>query len=639
MFGSIAIEARERERVRCARAAAKLRRAVALERSKRHATQVANRKKRQVMDLLSAADRGAMGSLFQLWDRDGSGSIDRREFDENVTALGATNAVEITQEMLDLAWGEIDLDGSGAITYEEWLAITLRDVLAQSSSRVLDAFLQWDEDHSGTVDRNEFCNAVSRLGFDAPRCIVEEVFDEMDTDGSGSLTFDELYKQLRQGSSVKLDKQLRAGEVAMDLTRDQKNSLRGGLIAQMARHIQTGQSSAVSGHQSGPLTGSASSPPRAGGPNSSPARPLEPPAGGPNSSRGSTSADPRGSTSADPQSTSLWVCRALAQVGSRQAATLRHTAINDDATATKAAAERRLERRLKTPREAADAERHGRGRGRVREDRRELPAHLLALLETELSPQALSQAPPQAHPAQTRPPPSQPPSPPPSQQASQPPPQPPAQHAPRQPSESVARGSRSAPRGAAPPAPRGAAAPATELGAPQLVTLRIDGRSSPPQPTVPIRPQPMPAATLRSPQRSASSGSLPQRSASSGSLLSRAPSSTSSLGQSRSRGRPGSSRPHRPAPFIVRDGGSRGLSQSQSAQDLRIAALPPPKYDPHETLNVVPLTKIERLVGPSISLIMPRVDGPHRSIDNDGLACWVHLLERQPPLKAKGKKP
>jgi len=54
---------------------------------------------------------------------------------------------------------------------------------------------------------------------------------------------------------------------------------------------------------------------------------------------------------------------------------------------------------------------------------------------------------------------------------------------------------------------------------------------------------------------------------------------------------------------------------------------------------VVPLTKIERLVGPSISLIMPRVDGPHRSIDNDGLACWVHLLERQPPLKAKGKKP
>lgn len=114
--------------------------------------------------------------------------------------------------------GEIDLDGSGAITYEEWLAITLRDVLAQSSSRVLDAFLQWDEDHSGTVDRNEFCNAVSRLGFDAPRCIVEEVFDEMDTDGSGSLTFDELYKQLRQGSSVKLDKQLRAGEVAIDLT-------------------------------------------------------------------------------------------------------------------------------------------------------------------------------------------------------------------------------------------------------------------------------------------------------------------------------------------------------------------------------------------------------------------------------------
>lgn len=39
----------------------------------------ADRKKRRVKDIVAAADRGAGGTLFQLWDRDGSGFLDRDE--------------------------------------------------------------------------------------------------------------------------------------------------------------------------------------------------------------------------------------------------------------------------------------------------------------------------------------------------------------------------------------------------------------------------------------------------------------------------------------------------------------------------------------------------------------------------------
>ena len=315
MFGAIAQAAIERRQSLKAAAEERVRTAVAMERARREADKVAERKKRRVKDVLALADKGAMGSLFQMWDRDGSGFIDREEFREQATILCRKHGFEVSDEALKLTWADFDLDGSGSVTYEEWLRITLRDMLVQGNMRIMEAFRAWDRDLSGTIDRREFCDALCTLGFDAPRVLVEEVFDAMDRDGSGTLSFEELNKQLRQGSAVRgrLDDALHAGQVHLDTSRSFKNALRkspggggifgsggGGacaasLVAQMMRHIQT----------------AADSEPRN---DATPAAPQPAP------------------QPALPQETNLWVLRMLANVGPRQAASIRHTAVNDDHT-------------------------------------------------------------------------------------------------------------------------------------------------------------------------------------------------------------------------------------------------------------------------------------------------------------------
>ena len=315
MYGAIAQAAIERRQSLKAAAEERVRTAVAMERARREADKVAERKKRRVKDVLALADKGAMGSLFQMWDRDGSGFIDREEFREQATILCRKHGFEVSDEALKLTWADFDLDGSGSVTYEEWLRITLRDMLVQGNMRIMEAFRAWDRDLSGTIDRREFCDALCTLGFDAPRVLVEEVFDAMDRDGSGTLSFEELNKQLRQGSAVRgrLDDALHAGQVHLDTSRSFKNALRkspggggifgsggGGagaasLVAQMKRHIQT----------------AADSEPRN---DATPAAPQPAP------------------QPALPQETNLWVLRMLANVGTRQAASIRHTAVNDDHT-------------------------------------------------------------------------------------------------------------------------------------------------------------------------------------------------------------------------------------------------------------------------------------------------------------------
>ena len=55
-----------------------------------------------------------------------------------------------------------------------------------------------EEDGSGTVDCKEFTRALLLLGVPCTRDEAEELFDDLDMDGSGELEYRELYRQLRE---------------------------------------------------------------------------------------------------------------------------------------------------------------------------------------------------------------------------------------------------------------------------------------------------------------------------------------------------------------------------------------------------------------------------------------------------------
>ena len=85
----------------------------------------------------------------------------------------------------------------------------LREQLSFNRARIIDVFLTWDEDNSGSIDSKEFWLALRSLGMEVPRHAANELFDQFDADGSGEIDFRELNAQLRKSADI--DESLQAG--------------------------------------------------------------------------------------------------------------------------------------------------------------------------------------------------------------------------------------------------------------------------------------------------------------------------------------------------------------------------------------------------------------------------------------------
>ena len=72
----------------------------------------------------------------------------------------------------------------------------LRSLLARNKDRMIDTFLKFDANNSGSVDRKEFILAVANLGIVAHKQAVSALFDVLDTDRGGSIDYRELNDHL-----------------------------------------------------------------------------------------------------------------------------------------------------------------------------------------------------------------------------------------------------------------------------------------------------------------------------------------------------------------------------------------------------------------------------------------------------------
>ena len=86
----------------------------------------------------------------------------------------------------------------------------MREILTAQFAKAMDLFKSWDEDKNGKVDKKEFRKAFAALGYSAPKPEIDAVFDSLDADGGGTITYKELRKTLKLGRSeqVKAKKSL-----------------------------------------------------------------------------------------------------------------------------------------------------------------------------------------------------------------------------------------------------------------------------------------------------------------------------------------------------------------------------------------------------------------------------------------------
>lgn len=128
---------------------------------------------------------------FQLFDKDGSGSITTDEFKKVLKNLGQ----KVTKQEAEDIVKELDTDGSGAIEFEEFITYMKKVKIQQEiemEDEIIRAFQTFDVDKDDKISNEEFRHILCNLGedrFTPEEC--DEVFQEADIDKDGVLNYRE----------------------------------------------------------------------------------------------------------------------------------------------------------------------------------------------------------------------------------------------------------------------------------------------------------------------------------------------------------------------------------------------------------------------------------------------------------------
>ncbi|CAI7838980.1 unnamed protein product [Closterium sp. NIES-54] len=112
-----------------------------------------NRLKRLTLKLIASrvSDAEAMGlrEMFKAMDGDGSGTISLAELRDGVERLGDTVPKEQLRQMMAAVGFTADVDSSGSIDYNEFLAATMRVSRETREAYLQQAFAHFDTDNNG----------------------------------------------------------------------------------------------------------------------------------------------------------------------------------------------------------------------------------------------------------------------------------------------------------------------------------------------------------------------------------------------------------------------------------------------------------------------------------------------------------
>jgi len=132
---------------------------------------------------------------FDLFDTDGSGSIDSKELKVAMRALGFEPKKEEIQKMIS----DVDDDGSGTIEYEEFLKMMTHKILNRDpKDEILKAFRLFDDDETGKISFKNLKRVAKELGERMTDEELQEMIDEADRDGDGEVNEEEFLRIMKK---------------------------------------------------------------------------------------------------------------------------------------------------------------------------------------------------------------------------------------------------------------------------------------------------------------------------------------------------------------------------------------------------------------------------------------------------------
>jgi Ca2+-binding EF-hand superfamily protein len=127
---------------------------------------------------------------FRLFDKDNSGLISIEEIRKVMKNMGN----EMSTEEIKAMMSGLDEDGSGEITFEEFVTFMQRTEVQEETSEedeVIRAFQTFDKDGNGWLSCAEFKHILTNLGNRFSDEEVQEIFNEADLNHDGKIEYRE----------------------------------------------------------------------------------------------------------------------------------------------------------------------------------------------------------------------------------------------------------------------------------------------------------------------------------------------------------------------------------------------------------------------------------------------------------------
>lgn len=139
---------------------------------------------------LSKEEIEEIREAFNLFDTDGSGSIDPRELKSAMQSLGFEAKNATIYQMI----GDIDKDNSGSIDFEEFLdMMTAKMSDKDSKADIAKVFNLFDDDKTGKITLKNLKRVAKELGETMSDAELMEMIERADTDEDGEINNEEFY--------------------------------------------------------------------------------------------------------------------------------------------------------------------------------------------------------------------------------------------------------------------------------------------------------------------------------------------------------------------------------------------------------------------------------------------------------------
>ena len=154
-----------------------------------------NRGVRKGRTELNEEQKQEIKEAFDLFDTDGSGSIDAKELKVAMRALGFEPKKEEVRRMI----AEVDKDGSGTIEFPEFLDM-MAAKMAERDPReeILKAFRLFDDDETGKISFKNLKRVARELGENMTDEELMEMIEEADRDGDGEINEEEFLRIMKK---------------------------------------------------------------------------------------------------------------------------------------------------------------------------------------------------------------------------------------------------------------------------------------------------------------------------------------------------------------------------------------------------------------------------------------------------------